>query len=212
LVDYQKKFSTMLGASFWQVYVTQSRNDVSYEDFLKDPQKYPINIVSPDSKGGYKSTIFTLEQMKKFEWRFINRADNRLYFTDPVVNKDSINGYDITSDGTFILYDTWPETENSLDIIFSDGYPAKDVRDYAGGNIFGFTIIEKIYGIANTPELGSPEGVGSNQDDWVKAYKPVIELCNYPTIDEMKQITGGTTAVDGGKYLSEYGFWKLILK
>lgn len=195
IVDYQEKLSIVLTSSLWQAYVNQSYSDISYDEFLKNPDKYPISLTSPDGNGGYKSESFTIDQIKKFEWRFVSRNDKRLYFTDPTVDSADINGYGISEDGTLTLYDAWPEINSSFDIIFADG------------------LFAKIYNMSNTRELESPEGLASHLEKWKEAIGILHKTCSFlPSAEEWTQTTGGNSLESWRKYLLDHPFWDLVLK
>ena len=206
LADAETKLSTMIGASFWQVYVAQSGEQVTYEDFLLTPEKYKINLMSPDGEDGYKSTVFSFDQIKKFERMFVNENDPRLFFNDPSTRTDAVSGYKLEDDGTFILFETFGNREiEVLDILTSPISTRTELPwvPYRVGNEIGDSIKQELYGIANTPELESSGRLSNHEYKWYDFMFVIDDM------GEMTTYEGLSSSVNTEKYFEDNSFWRI---
>ncbi len=80
-----------------------------------------MNLVTPDGKGGFQGEAFTMDQINRFEIRYINREDPRLYYENKLLSTNNY-GYEIREDGTLVMYSTYQESDNNLDGVFSQKY------------------------------------------------------------------------------------------
>jgi hypothetical protein len=54
-----------------------------------------------------------------------------------IVDDEYFTGYQMRDDGTFILYESWPVTNGSLDGIMSDAFPEDGAREFSAGEMVG---------------------------------------------------------------------------
>lgn len=222
LVDAEKKLSNLVGASFWQMYVLQSGEQVSYEEFSATPEKYKINLVTPDGDGGYKNTEFSFDQIKKFERRFVGKNDERLFFDVDTATyvmpeskgTDQYCGYEFTEDGQFIVYETLGVSGQMLDIILSEDYPmSTDVStEYFAGDIVGSNIINELFGVVFSSDQKATGEIKDHKGVYLlKFYPAILETSSSPNFDEMVEKTGGSSDKNAADYYTNYGFWKIDL-
>lgn len=211
LESYQEKFAELISFSLWQVYLSEG-GQTTFEEFLKTPELYKIGIVTPNDKGDYQYSTFTMDQIKRFELRYLGYGDSRLYMNDPtIVSSDYFYGYEMKSNGTFVIYQSWPNTEGSLDGILGPDYPENSAKEYGAGEMVGQLLLSVIYGIGSTRELDSPEGLSGHKGGWLIFHKALQENTDLPSIEKMRQVTGGTSTSNAAEYFTKHGFWVVTL-
>lgn len=186
--NYQEKMAKMLSAYLWQNYLYQSFEQISYDEFLQNPEKYKINLVSQSDDGEYLSTAFSLDQVKRFEMRYIQRDDSRLYFSNSSVTGENNDfGYKFRKDGTLIMYLSFPENYSDLDYNhFGDNtYFSDNTMKFVAGSIVGDGAFNGWIGIGYTRDLASPEGMQNVGRDAVSRYSIVWDICDYPTAQRL---------------------------
>jgi len=204
----------MISASFWQVYEIQSGNEVAVEEFLNHPEKYKITLVSPIGEDGYKSTLISLDQIKRFERRYVNITDDRSYFEDKMNTIYSCStGYELTDDGSFIVYESFNVPSKSIDGWVINGLSLSKEKDfpfYSFSEMVGKYLLIEIFNIAYTPELLSNDGLKNHEGEFLTKFFPnVKKFSDVPDLQKVEVVNGKFVTGALENYFSKNGFWKV---
>jgi hypothetical protein len=215
LPNYKEKFATLISAYLWQDYVYQSSNEISFEEFIQNPENYKINLVSPDGNGWYQSTAFTLDQIKRVEMRYVQRDDPRLYYSNSsVTGKDNDFGYKFKTDGTLIMYLSHPDENPDLDIYALESSPYFDEKSAAytsGYNIGNYACIGWLV-IGYSRDLASPEAVNVGKDSAAR-FTAAVEQGDYPLASSLYEGATGLQAWENmKKNILVQGFFVALFK
>jgi len=213
LNNYKEKFTTFISASLWQIYQSQTMSEVSYEEFMQNPENCKIRLVTPDGEGGFQGEAFTMDQINRFEIRYINREDPRLYYENKLLSTTNY-GYKIREDGTLVMYSTYQESDNNLDGVFSQKYFPYwgESLPQVTGLFVGDGIICGFLGMAYSVNLGSPEPMPDYRKDYLDRSGKIQEMCDYPTAAKIESSPGNTWTEQIVGYIPNHGFFEIIFK
>ena len=212
LPNFQQKLSLMVTGALWQ---DSGAAQKSYDEFMQNPDQYPISLVMPDGKGGTFTKTFVLNDINRIEYRYVDFKDPRLYLTTHLSLIPS--GYQWDENGTLIMYTTTLPDDGQLNIIYT---PSSKLLSYKGRGLEQSTatvdqgdMLWTLLYVTYTPSITESAGqVGGVFPDsrFLDRLKKVADLCEYPTAATLKAagiISNSATMA----YLQTHSFWTISL-
>jgi hypothetical protein len=209
--DNGERLGKMIEAALWQA-SSNGGSINSFQKFLKGSDQFPIILVKPDGKGGFQDKSIKLNDIKRFEWRFINSNDLRLYFLNAQISPKV--GYKMRDDGTLIVYSA-PTGSGVMDVLVGPEFKgfAKDQVAYLMGDQLGdllWEVIEIGYTTSlhssNNPESDSAK---ASSDTFYSKLVMAQDACNYASSSKLPDRSSYTFAIS---YFRDYGLWKAVVK